>query len=252
MTKIGRERINMVKMKKGFSLAEVLITMGVLGVVAALTMPALMTDVNRNTWAQGLKTNMSVINNGFAQMLAVENADTLDETTLWVDHVSSDVAAANQDVKSELGKYFKIDKMITGVPADRPVVTLQAATSNAMDSTVRFYLPNSATMNMVLYAPTVNAGCKTIMDNGGNLCEKYADIYLDVNGDKRPNMFGHDIFRFYLSRNGKIYPYGGDDVALFESGAPKWSEACEGKSPSGDGLACTGRVVAEDFKIDYK
>ena len=44
-------------MKKAFTLAEVLITLGIIGVVAALTLPSLMTDIgNKKLKTQFFKT----------------------------------------------------------------------------------------------------------------------------------------------------------------------------------------------------
>ena len=239
--------------KNGFTMAEVLITMGILGVIAAMTLPALMTNINGSTWMSGLKNSLSVVNNGFAQMMAIENADNLDDTKLWGEVITQNVTSANDNVKNELAKYFKIDKMSSGVPASAPVYTLQMAQSSALNSTVRFYLANSSTMNIAFYTSSLNNKCNEIKTNGGNMCERYADIYIDVNGDKRPNVFGNDIFRFYLSREGKLYPYGGDDVNLYDNNAPKWNseQGCQGKSPTTDGLACTARALEQD-KIEYQ
>ena len=42
--------------KRAFTLAEVLITLGIIGVVAAMTMPALQTNIRRKTASARLKT----------------------------------------------------------------------------------------------------------------------------------------------------------------------------------------------------
>ena len=72
-------------MKKilGFTLAEVMLTLGLLGVVAALTFPALMNNIDKNQWAVGLKTNKSMVERAFAQMISENNQDTLEYTPLW-------------------------------------------------------------------------------------------------------------------------------------------------------------------------
>ena len=56
--------------KKGFTLAEVLITLGVIGVVAALTIPGLLGRYNEKSTVSRLKKVNSVLNQAF--MLAVE------------------------------------------------------------------------------------------------------------------------------------------------------------------------------------
>lgn len=179
----------MINMKKAFTMAEVLITIAILGVVAAMTLPALRSDVDKKTWETGLQTTQSVVNSGFAQMLALENAEVLDETELWASVITADVTKENSNVKKQLDLYFKIDKTADGSPVKVYDTGLKAST--ALAKTWRIYLPNTATLNMALHkASGIN----------GN----YADIYVDVNGDKKPNTFGKDIYKFHLSGNGKL------------------------------------------------
>ena len=45
-------------MKKGFTLAEVLITLGIIGVVAALTMPMLIQNYKNRVYVNQLKKNL--------------------------------------------------------------------------------------------------------------------------------------------------------------------------------------------------
>ena len=57
-------------MKKAFTLAEVLITLGVIGVVAAMTMPSLVANYQKKVWVNQLKKTVSVMNQAFQKMLA--------------------------------------------------------------------------------------------------------------------------------------------------------------------------------------
>ncbi len=50
-------------MRKGFTLAEVLITIGIIGVVAAMTIPTLITKYKRHVAEVKLQKFYSVINN---------------------------------------------------------------------------------------------------------------------------------------------------------------------------------------------
>ena len=56
--KFGEREVNM---KKGFTLAEVLITLGIIGVVAALTMPTLMSNYRKHQTVTQLKKAYSEI-----------------------------------------------------------------------------------------------------------------------------------------------------------------------------------------------
>lgn len=234
--------------KTGFTLAEVLITIGILGVIAAVTIPALMANVDKNSWANALKTNISIVSNAFAQMKATEQVDDLREAKLWNEIIKTEtIVEGNSDIKDLLGKYLKIEKMIDGLPSKFPSSTLQGDDSATMNSSVRFYLANSAALNIIFLPQNYTYPCDK------TFCDPIADIFIDVNGDKRPNTYGKDIYRFYLDTRGILYAYGSDAVNEYDSNIAKWDseDGCQGKDPNGDGLACTSRVIEEGC-INYK
>ena len=65
-----------VKMKKGFTLAEVLITLGIIGVVASMTLPAVISKNNDKIIISNLKKSYSVIQQAF--FMAVQNSGSPD------------------------------------------------------------------------------------------------------------------------------------------------------------------------------
>ena len=77
--------------KVAFTLAEVLITLGIIGVVAAMTIPALMTDYRKETTAARVKKFYSVINNA-VMFAAAEHGDV----SVWMS------APANLDYNENL------------------------------------------------------------------------------------------------------------------------------------------------------
>ena len=86
-------------MKKGFTLAEVLITLGVIGVVAALTMPALISNYRKNVVVERLKKFYTVMNQAVLQA-----------TEEYGDWKQWDVSEENSLVDNYLKKYLKILK----------------------------------------------------------------------------------------------------------------------------------------------
>ena len=174
-------------MKKAFTLAEVLIAITILGVIAAISMPAIMTNIDKNTWANGLKINMSVLNNGFKQMMAQECVEDLRDTSLWAKNVSKEVNTSNTEINSAMKKHFKIEKIASNWPVKSYKLDKKTAYSN---TSIRYYLGNSATINVrFLYDASYNDCAATQL-----FCHPVAEIILDVNGDKRPNVIGKDIY----------------------------------------------------------
>ena len=240
-------------LKKGFTLAEVLITLAVIGVIASVTLPNLKADIDKNVMAQSLRTNVSVLKSAFEQMKAKENVDDIRDTVLWSDLVSEEVNAdSDEDVKDQIkdqfGKYFKIEKITSGVPENITINTLQIEADDTMDKYIRFYMPNSATYNLIFYPASYTPNCDK------EFCNPVADLILDVNGDKGPNIYGKDIYRFYIGETGDLYPYGGEAVNEYKSDINLWSDSseCVGKSPKGNGFSCTARVMEEGYSINYK
>ncbi len=68
------------KSKKGFTLAEVLITLSIIGVVAALTIPALTQNTNRSRAVTSVKKAASVLNQALTMSIAQDGIAPNDAT----------------------------------------------------------------------------------------------------------------------------------------------------------------------------
>ncbi len=163
-------------MKKGFTLAEVLITLGIIGVVAALTMPSLVQNYRKREAATRIKKFYSMM----SQAVLLSTNDNGDPTE-W-NKVAEDSSSDSQSINAQNGydffmtylapyiKYVSIDKAIK---SDNP--------EDARDYEVRIIFSDSS----VVY-----------LHNGGCL-----DMVFDYNGTKAPNTSGKDRFRFILCTN---------------------------------------------------
>ena len=58
--------------KKGFTLAEVLITLAIIGVVAALAIPSVISNSQQQEFKTGLKKAISVLNSAISMNIAVD------------------------------------------------------------------------------------------------------------------------------------------------------------------------------------
>lgn len=90
------------KIKNAFTLAEVLITLAIIGVVAALTLPVLSDKIGNIVLENQRKKTQSVLANGIKMMLAQEGQTNLANTSLKRCRTDSNCLA------SEIGKYFKV------------------------------------------------------------------------------------------------------------------------------------------------
>lgn len=97
-------------MKKAFTLAEVLITLGIIGVVAALTMPMLIGHFEKTTTATKLKKFYSVMAQATDKAMS-ENGDwsTWDYSLSAKDFFNKYYASNLKVVKTNGGRYMVLE-----------------------------------------------------------------------------------------------------------------------------------------------
>jgi len=86
------------------------------------------------------------------------------------------------------------------------------------------------------------------------------EISIDVNGFRKPNTLGRDIFRFWIPDNGIAYPRGSQETSMvqygdqtkchWKTGDPAYNDCICGTKDGSTGYACTARVP-ETGKMDY-
>lgn len=75
--------------KLGFTLAEVLITLGIIGVVAAMTIPSLMNQTGQAEFKTGMKKALSVLNQAITMNVALDGNDFSSLTTTSTNQAGS-------------------------------------------------------------------------------------------------------------------------------------------------------------------
>lgn len=236
--------------KKGFTLAEVLITLSIIGVVAALTIPTFTVSTKNQTYAASLSAAVNTLETAFANALIQENASSLEESSLATMSVTS------------LSKYLKNVSDLTSdfTAADSTkkykVKTIGKDSDYSLPEEVIFSLKNGA----IVYSK-VDISSTDVLSKGGPATSRFALIGIDVNGSEMPNLVGRDIFMFILGQNGILYPYGSRAASLLASdGTKKYTytdtneagtEACKTISSKIDGSGCTARLIENGYKVDY-
>ena len=104
--------------KRGFTLAEVLITLGIIGVVAALTAPSLIINSRNEANAAKLATAMSNVENAFTSAIIKENVDSLTETSFWVKDSTNSSAMNAAQFAGNLNKYINLNGFKEITPRD--------------------------------------------------------------------------------------------------------------------------------------
>ena len=178
-----------------FTLSEVLITLGVIGIVAAMTLPTVINRVNEQQCKVAYKKAYSTIQQAFLR--AFENGELVDMTPRLADNGVSYTPAVGENFKT-LSKYIKTSKTCFDGNADE---CWECENGQAG------YLGNGGPNWL---------GCRkssyAFIDTSGVAWYLYynseSPIIVDVNGFKNPNKLGKDRFVMRFGANndyGKMF-----------------------------------------------
>jgi prepilin-type N-terminal cleavage/methylation domain-containing protein len=165
--------MNNLNFKKAFSLAEVLITLGVIGVVVALVMPNLVAKYDKYVTVQKLKKNYAIIHSAIKASI-IDNG----ELDYWDYSLSSEDFA-----KKYILPYFKGATRIT---SGYNVTTMTNSMWVSGGQRAYYYLVDGTIISITTAQPSNFTSAATIS--------------VDLNGYKKPNRLGRDVFVYEISR----------------------------------------------------
>src|SRR5574344_651871 len=248
--------------RSAFTLAEVLIVLGIIGIVASMTIPTLMNKVAKQEYVTGLRKAYSTQMNGYAQLLADEGVQQLEDTSVWQSMTGTCTPSDANDADCKpffdgLKKYFRFSAV--KAPSYQTYWLKGTIDTDFTGKTVLAFADGS----VMLYGNFYNSAYKRdatksaqIAAGGGHMYSKQGEIDIDINGFKKPNTWGRDMFLFFLSGDGKLYPYYGKDYSLYNYGdlTSTWqnkSFLC-GTAGSTDvsgvlGIGCAARIMDEGW-----
>lgn len=215
-------------MRKAFTLAEVLITLGIIGVVAAITLPTLIQNYQKHVFVTRLQKAISTTQNMLKKMQADEEVSSIGMIKLFSEGICkssfySDQSNGCEDAygnpsvfQKNIPKYLNVVKTCSGNNCNSPLYSWSSlscnngkckisvtkssgkacgfVSSNAVCSNTNGFYTNDGMIYYFAGLPTIN------VDNE----IPYISVMVDVNGEKGPNIEGRDWFQFYIGTNGEI------------------------------------------------
>lgn len=185
----------------GFTLAEVLITLGIIGIVAALTIPALITNTQDKQFRAAYKKSISDI----SQAMKLVYNDT-EETYTSIDWVQMPVYFC------KLQRYMKVQT--SGIKCDEVTEDIKYGNSGEWpkNSRTTYWDYQHNWYNKQKEKQDLNTGyiplTYTLMNGSMVNFNCYKQVFVDVNGIKGPNTIGRDIYFMYFT-DGATSPYTG-------------------------------------------
>ncbi len=243
----------------GFTLAEVLITLGIIGVVSALTTPVLIQNTGTAQIGPKLAKAVSAFEVANQNMLMQAGAETLSSANAFVGSSNSDAV----NYINNLSNYMKISyyKEVQGGQDysgmlknyNNGAVTSGApgAYSDAAKAALENYGISKDGFLFGVYpmAATTNTTVPTYNRFNGI-------VLIDINGTAKPNKLGRDAFYFALYSDGTLKPVGSnnwsDNTSLNSS--YNWASGSTDKCNEGTvttGWTCAGSVFENNQKVIY-
>lgn len=222
-------------MKKsfGFTLAEVLVTLGIIGVVSAMTVPTLMQNYQRESYVTQLHKVYNELSQAVTRAMTDSNAISLDETKYSADIDNSSALF--------LKDYFKV--------VNDCGTTLTPCFANSYQTI------NGDNFQMNIYGATPiiavvlasGAAIAPFNQCGRSTCYSdinlhgYYQMFVDINGPQGPNVLGRDLF--YI----EVY----SDGVVGESHDPRDADDLECDGSVSYGVGCLTKIIDNGWKMDY-
>ena len=221
--------------KIAFTLAEVLITLGIIGVIAALTIPTVINQIKHKELETGFKSAYSTFSQGFINMRN-EDGEGLSKNYTYYDR-ENDTYPNEQEFENKFYKYSKLKSIGVCDYGGKKIRNYNdTKDANAYFPNINWY-PKHLLSNGMCFYSTINAS--TIM------------LFVDTNGTKGPNKLGHDCFFFYIDKSDRLVPFKMTKLLTDEEVENVQWPTVEGRPCSikskqtGNGIGCTYYAIID-------
>ena len=235
-----------------FTLAEILITLGIIAVVAALTIPSMITNIKNQGFAEKFKKTYSALQQA---KMSIESETGFS----FKDYQHCGNGSIENCVY--LGKLFAqhLNTIDDYFAPDKPYKYY----SSVYESYKPYKMLNGNSNNYWYYFNVMN--CYILHLNDGTIIyfrvrgiDYSLNVYnysktifcIDVNGLEKPNQMGRDVFVVWLSNDGKLSVT--ESVPGVSDGTLYYNNDCDPKASDigGYGISCAYRIITEG-KMNY-
>jgi len=223
------------KTKQAFTLAEVLITLAIIGIIAAITIPSIVANHQKRTletqFAKTYRTLQTAVN-----LAVAEHGDI--STWDWKETYAND--EKNAFVEKYLLEHLNIVKYCK---LDKETGCFQQEPYKALDGSDWGPFGNSSP-SVVLADGTLVDFLHRVFANTNAL-----SLRVDLNGGKKPNVLGKDAFIFDIYQStSEFLPRG---VYKNNSTMDKTTVEYMQNNCKSSGSHCAAKIVLDGFKINY-
>ncbi len=215
--------------KNAFTLAEVLITLGIIGIVAAMTLPTLVNRTRQKELETGFKKQYTLLQQAVMSIS-------------YEDNLPFERNSYGAKFKNRLAEKYKATKDCGKISNNTGCVI------NNEDSTFTYYKTlNGNTLSRMYFDDggfiTIE-GTTFFIEQGAQSSDTGYLVSIDVNGyKKKPNLMGYDFFMFQITKEGKVLPMGSEKTYW----ADEKEEYCSKTSSSSiNGFTCAYYAATDE------
>ena len=209
--------------KNGFTLAEVLLSLGIVGIVAAVTLPTLILNVEKRKVGPSVMKAVNTLESASTLALQVNDARKL-----------SEIKKGNKNKLSLCGEILEDFTKITKIPYSPKTGSTPSGDSYATKDGI------------------------VILDSGYQDDKGAYFVTIDINGERGPNKDGKDLFEMYVLEDGIVVPVG-SYLYTQKIGGEYWQEKCKTvdkniestKGTPDNAKTCAGSIVDNGGRVLY-
>lgn len=222
--------------KGGYTLAEVLIVLAIIGVVAAIVIGSLLINAQKTNYI----TSLQKANSSLASAI---NRSQVDNSTMSVWNFKLNSESFTNQYFSKYLNIINICDNKEGCFANSYYTKDGSSTSN-LDDYYKFILTDGIAVGIK------SAGEGGCTDTNPSIC---ATIVVDVNSTQGPNQWGKDLFEFSIYGNlNAIVPSG--TFSSYDEKIKKWIAADASEIDTNcmsTGEYCAAKIANEGWEINY-
>ena len=221
-------------------MAEVLVTLGIIGVVSAMTVPTLMQNYQRQSYVTQLHKVYNETSQVFLRYMTDRNAINLREAGI----------SSQAEMNNVITNYFKITTSCLDPNEVKPCFAAYSEYKKISGHSLGHWSNDSG----------AGIGMSYILASGASVRFYYVGIdnvfiatMVDVNGPKGPNILGRDMFDWVIDVNGNIDSFAGTyDKTLpltQEQRETQFQNVCLADNDNTGG--CFGKILNDNWQMNY-
>jgi len=218
-------------MKKGFTLSEVLVTLTVIGIIAAITIPSIAINFHRHVQYVAFMKMYSTL----SSVMELAQADHK-KPNRW----TFDPNNRTQVLRDNIYPYLNIAQICEAQGNEKCVDYMITALSGGESANASIFMQGGGHTVFLDDGTILATYCNLSIDGG----VKVITFIFDTNGDKKPNTAGRDIFvmDYTADENGKW--------GFLLDGDTYGAQNCNPSDPDSTGEGCPSRLIDEG-KMNY-